>query len=197
MFVPTPAADPCSPSISAPTRSCATTSTTATSTAATQHQRLPSRPRQITFHPSDPRAFVVNELDNSITAYATDEPDGGLRPSHCVDLPDAATPSIAADIQIHPEGHRIYASNRGHDSIAIFDCADPDDPLRPLGQVDSGGRTPRATVLHPSTTTFFVANQDSDTIVAFAVDPDGILHERGVSACPSAPTCLVTSELAT
>ena len=154
-------------------------------------------PRQITFHPSDPRAFVVNELDNSITAYATDEPDGGLRPlATASTLPDAATPSIAADIQIHPEGHRIYASNRGHDSIAIFDCADPDDPLRPLGQVDSGGRTPRATVLHPSTTTFFVANQDSDTIVAFTVDPDGILHERGVSACPSAPTCLVTSELA-
>ena len=155
-------------------------------------------PRQLVFHPTEPRAFVINELDNTLTEYRITEPGGDLEPTATTaTLPADADSSIAADVQIHPDGHLVYASNRGHDSIAIFDCADPDDPLRLLGRVDSGGRTPRSTVVHPSGETFFVANQDSDAIVSFGIGVGGELEARGVVAQTSAPTCLITAEMPT
>jgi len=153
-------------------------------------------PRHIAFHPWHPLAVLVNELDNTVTSFEHAEDGGLIAVATCSTLPpDAPDDCLAADIQFHPAGHRCYVSNRGHDSVAVFDCEDPSLPLALLGHVGSGGRTPRSLALHPSGRTMYVANQDSDRIASFAVDPASGLPER-VShqhEMPS-PTCVITME---
>jgi 6-phosphogluconolactonase len=153
-------------------------------------------PRHIAFHPWHPLAVLVNELDNTVTSFEHAE-DGGLVPvATRSTLPPDADNCLAADIQFHPAGHRCYVSNRGHDSVAVFDCEDPSRPLGLLGHVGSGGRTPRSLALHPSGRAMYVANQDSNRIASFAVDPASGFPERVARELemPS-PTCVITMEL--
>ena len=64
----------------------------------------------------------------------------------------------------------MYGSNRGHDSIAMF-AVGGDGRLEPVGHEPTGGRTPRNFALDPSGALLLAANQNSDTIVTFRVDP--------------------------
>lgn len=132
-----------------------------------------SGPRHIAFHPHLPVAFVICELSSTIVTLAIDTVSGALEVrGSCSTLPpDFDGRSTAAEVRIGRDGSRVYASNRGHDSIAVFAFTHPDQPLEPLGHVDVGGRTPRNFALHPSGRAVLVANQDSNTIVRFGLDP--------------------------
>lgn len=153
-------------------------------------------PRQVTFHPTRPLAFVINELDCTLTACATDEGEELVPIQTLPTLAEDHRDSIAADVQVHPDGHRLYASTRGADTVAVYACEPTDQPLRLLGHVPSGGATPRSMTVHPAGRTLLVANQDSDTIVPFAL-ADGYLPSAGSAvAAPAAPTCLITLEVA-
>ena len=68
--------------------------------------------------------------------------------------------SLAADVRVHPNGRLVFVTNRGHDSIAVFGVPEAGHRLEALGHVDSGGRTPRHTALHPSGRALLVANQE-------------------------------------
>jgi len=66
-------------------------------------------------------------------------------------LPDGYSElSIAADIHVHPSGRFVYASNRGHDSIAIFNVSQATGLLTPAGHQPTRGRTPRNFTLDPT-----------------------------------------------
>ena len=101
--------------------------------------------------------------------------------------------SRAAGIAIDSEGRRLYASNRGHDSIAVFDIGDDGLPAF-VEAIPSGGRTPRFFTLSPDGRLLFALNEDSDTIVAFAVDPQTgrLTPAREPVPCGS-PVCMVFS----
>ncbi len=155
-------------------------------------------PRHLAFHPRAPVAYAVGELDSTIISLAVDRDDGRLRPRFVAStLPDGYTgESIGAEVRVHPTGRHVYVSNRGHDSIAVFGFAGPDQPLEPVGHVPSGGRTPRNFAVHPAGRTLVVANQDSGTLVAFAVDEHtGLLRRNGVVAEVSEPVCVTFVEV--
>ncbi len=151
-------------------------------------------PRNLVFHPAQPWAYVVNELDSSVTAYCFDAATGALAPFQIVpSLPDSFTGnSRAAGIAVHPGGRWLYASNRGHDSIACFGIDADSGRLGFIDAVPSGGRTPRFFTPTPDGRFVLVLNEDSDAIVAFAVDPhNGCVTPTGdVTPCGS-PVCLV------
>jgi 6-phosphogluconolactonase len=152
-----------------------------------------SGPRHVTFHPNQQVAFAVCELDCTLVVFHVDHRTGAFVARSIVStLPsDEGAGSLAAAIQVHPSGDRIYVSNRGHDSIAAFEFVDVDTPPRLLGHASSGGRTPRHFTIHPSGRTMLVANQDSDTVVEFELDTaSGLPHRRAVVARVSQPTCL-------
>lgn len=156
-----------------------------------------SGPRLIAFHPRDPVAFVVCELDSTIVVLDRDPTTGELTPRSVVStLPSGfAGDSIAAHVEVHPAGHRVYVSNRGHDSLAVFAFDASDRTLVALGHVWCGGRTPRSFTLDPSGQTLLVANQDSGTIVEFALDPiTGLPGEMATVAAVSEPVCLLALE---
>ncbi len=149
-------------------------------------------PRHIAFHPQQPWVYCVNELDSTVTAYHFDTETGALAPFQIVSaLSDRYTGnSRASEIEVHPAGHAVYASNRGEDSIAVL-AIDPATGRLSLQQtVPCGGRTPRFFALHPSGRWLYVLNEDSDTIVPMAVDAAGHLTPCAEPLHCGSPVCL-------
>jgi 6-phosphogluconolactonase len=153
-------------------------------------------PRSLVFHPNRPFAYVVNELDSTVTTCGFDAETGALTPLQIVPtLPSSFTGNNrAAAITIDATGHTLYASNRGHDSIAVFRVDVRTGLLDFVAAEGSGGRTPRFITLSPDGRLLYALNEDSDSIVGFAVDAaSGRLRAAGpVTACGS-PVCMVFS----
>ena len=89
-------------------------------------------------------------------------------------------------------GRFVYASNRGHDSIAIFAVNEVDGTLSPVGWELTQGKTPRFFAIEPSGAALYAANMDSDTIVTFRVDAaGGKLAATGQVIKTGSPSCIV------
>src|SRR5262249_15821096 len=129
-------------------------------------------PRHVAFHPAGRLAYVVNELDSTVTAYRFDPANGALTPFQVLSaVPDTYTgDSRAAEIAVSADGRFVYASNRGHDSIATFAIDAASGRLAPVGWTTTGGKTPRFFALSPAGRFLFAANEDSDTVSIFARD---------------------------
>lgn len=153
-------------------------------------------PRHLAFHPARPWVYVVNELDSTVTAYRFDAESGALQPFQWLPtLPsDFTGNSRGAGIAVDASGRFLHASNRGHDSIAAFRIDAATGWLSFEGADKSLGRTPRFFTIAPDGRTMFVLNEDSDSIVAFALDVDRgrLLRPREAVACGS-PVCMVFS----
>ena len=92
---------------------------------------------------------------------------------------------------IHPGGRFLYASNRGHDSIAVFAIDPAAGTLTAIEQVPTQGRTPRNFAIDPSGKWLIAANQDSNSLVLFRLDANtGKLQAAGVTVEVPAPCCV-------
>jgi 6-phosphogluconolactonase len=157
-----------------------------------------SGPRHLSFHPDLAIAFAVCELANTLVVLDVDESTGELVPRQTIStLPDDFVgDSLAAAVRVHPDGHRVYVSNRGHDSIATFAVGGPGEPLIAIGHVASGGNSPRDVAIDPAGTLLLVANQRSGDIAGFAVDdPTGLPRPLGVLAQVQQPACILITEV--
>lgn len=156
-------------------------------------------PRHVAFHPSQAYAYVINELDSTVTTYQYDADRGALRPLQVLSTlpPDFHGKNTGAEIAVAPSGGFVYASNRGHDSIAVFAVAPEAGTLAPVSWTPTGGATPRTFALDPSGSFLYAANQDSHTVVAFAVDgTTGRLAPTGQVIETGSPVCIVFASLA-
>jgi 6-phosphogluconolactonase (cycloisomerase 2 family) len=154
-------------------------------------------PRHIAFHPGGHYAWVVNELDSTVTAYRYASANGALTPLQVLSsLPDTYTGnSRASEIEVDRTGRFVFASNRGDDSIAAFAIDASNGRLRFLNAVPSQGKTPRFMTSTPDGRFIYVLNEDSDTIVAFSVDAQsGHLAPTGFAAPSGSPVCMVFSQ---
>jgi 6-phosphogluconolactonase len=151
-------------------------------------------PRHAAFHPTRPYAYVLNELDSTLTTYRFDPDRGGLAPLQVIStLPPAFTgKNTTSEIAVAPSGRFVYGSNRGHDSIAIFGVDDATGVLSPVDWEPTQGKTPRFFALDPSGAWLYAANQDGDTIVAFRVDVrSGTLTPTGQIVKVGSPSAIV------
>ena len=155
-------------------------------------------PRHLVFHPDGQRAYLVNELNSSVTALAYNAAAGQFR-----EVQTASTLPIGyaglnscADVHVAPNGRFLYVSNRGHNSIAVFAIAARTGMLSPVQHVDTQGQTPRNFTLAPTGNLLLVANQNSNNIVAFRVDEKtGQLTATGQSVeIPSPMFLLMTPD---
>jgi 6-phosphogluconolactonase len=150
-------------------------------------------PRHLAFHPGKPWAYVCDELDSTVTAYAWDSERGELRPFQVIpSLPvNFIGGNTTAEIEVAPSGNYLYVSNRGHNSIVIFGI-DANGMLAPIGWEPTGGRTPRFFGLDPTGGLLYAANLDSDNIVAFRVDErTGKLMPTGQVVETGSPSCII------
>ena len=151
-------------------------------------------PRHITFHPAGRLAYVINELDSTIVAYRFDPTIGTLSPFQVLSaLPDTFTGnSRGSEIEISLDGRFLYASNRGHDSIAIFSVDQASGRIAHLGWQASGGKTPRFFAIDPTGRFLLAANEEGDTIVSFERGAkDGHLKAAGSVINVGSPVCIV------
>lgn len=153
-----------------------------------------SGPRHIAFHPSGHYAYVLSEMGGLITAFRYDAANGALDQFQTIStLPtDFKGTNGSAEIQIHPNGKFLYASNRGPDTIAVFQINASSGALTPSGHVSTQGKTPRNFVIDPAGKFLLAENQDSDSIVTFQIDPaKGTLTPTGHMTECGAPVCIV------
>jgi 6-phosphogluconolactonase len=151
-------------------------------------------PRHFTFSKDGSRAFVVNELNSTLTCMKYDVANGSLTELQTLTtLPDGFTDeNTCADIHVHPDGRFIYASNRGHDRIAVFSIKPGTGQLNLLQNQSVKGKTPRNFAIHESGRFLLAVNQNSNNITVFSIDPStGKLRETGQSMKINKPVCLL------
>lgn len=150
-------------------------------------------PRHLTFHPNERAAYVINELDSTITGFEW-TPESGLLDEIVTisTLPeDYEGENTTADIHVHPSGKWVYGSNRGHDSIVAFDVESDSGRLTTIGHQSTGGKAPRNFALDASGRLLFAENQDSNTIVALGIDNEtGALVPTELVEQVPAPVCM-------
>lgn len=155
--------------------------------------RSGAAPRHIGFHPTLPVAWVLNELDNTVVAYALDRETGAMTPRQCLPtLPETFTgDSTTAEIAVSADGRFVYCSNRGHASIAIF-AADPvTGALSTIGWESTRGEWPRFITLDPTGWFMYAANERGDSIVIFRVDTaTGMLTPTGRTLAIGSPAAI-------
>lgn len=150
-------------------------------------------PRHFAFHPNGRIAYVINELDSTITVFNYTEVIGSLTPIQTVStLPKEFNgTSHTADIHIHPTGKFLYGSNRGHDSIAVFAIEQETGRLTSKGYQLTDGRVPRNFAIDPSGSFLLAANQNSDEVVVFRINlATGALTPTGYKLSVPTPVCL-------
>jgi 6-phosphogluconolactonase len=149
-------------------------------------------PRHLVFHPTENIVFVINELSSTVVSATVDEGTGVFT---TVDkkstLPDDyQEPNACADIHISKDGKFLYASNRGHNSIAVYSVSETGE-LKLLAIAPVQGDWPRNFTLSPDGNFLLVANQKSDNITVFAVDKQtGLLDYTGNRIRLPQPVCL-------
>ncbi len=151
-------------------------------------------PRHVVFHPGGTFAYAVNELDSSVAVFRYDVTRGAMETIQSISTLPLATAGTGttAEIAVHPSGRFLYASNRGHDSIASFAIERATGTLTALGHTSTGGKTPRNFNLDPSGRFLLAANQESGNIVVFRIDPEsGIPQPAGIEAQIDDPVCIV------
>lgn len=150
-----------------------------------------SGPRQWTFHPNGRYGYAVNELDLTVTAFAFDPETGSLREIQTLStLPAEVTERTGyscAEIVAHPSGKFLYASNRGHDTIAMYAVDEAKGTLTLLGVEPIQGATPRSFAIDPTGKFLLAGGQKSNTVSVFVIDQaTGRLTFTGTKIdCPS------------
>jgi 6-phosphogluconolactonase len=153
-------------------------------------------PRHFAVAPNGRFAYVLDEMGSSVTAFKLDGSSGALTQIEAVStLPaDNTKANNSAEIQIDPAGNFLYASNRGHDSIAVFAIDGKSGKLNRVQVVPSGGSTPRNFTIDPTGKHLLAANQDSNNIVLFDRDlKTGKLTPADKTVTTPSPVCLIFS----
>jgi 6-phosphogluconolactonase len=150
-------------------------------------------PRQLVLHPSGKYAYLINELDSTVTAFQYNGKQGSLLEIQTLStLPEEFRgASTCAELQISPSGRFLYGSNRGHDSIVIYGINPINGTLSCIGHKHTQGKTPRHFIIDSKGVFLFVANQDTDNVITFKLDADsGELKATNNSTCVPTPVCI-------
>lgn len=147
-------------------------------------------PRHLVFHANGKHAFIINELDATVTVVRYDS--GTLTEVQTVSsLPNDYTgEKWAAAIHISPNGKNVYASNRIHNSIAVFAFDEASERLESIQHMSSGGNIPRDFSLDPTGKFLITSHQNSDDLFSFFVDEAGRLEPTGHTLKLGTPVCV-------
>ena len=150
-------------------------------------------PRHVALAPNNKFLYVVSELNSTVTTYSFDANTGASQQIHVVStLPgDYHGRNDTAEIIVHPSGKWLFASNRGHDSIAVFSIDRADGKLHAAGNFPTGGKEPRHFAIDPSGHFLLAENQNTNNITVFKIDyaTGALTHVAGVDGIPS-PVCI-------
>lgn len=150
-------------------------------------------PRHLAFHPDGAHAYVLNELEPTVTVCRWDAAAGVLEPlgETPVVPADATGPRYPSEIVIAPDGRFLWAAVRGHDTLAVLALDPSGEEARLTASVPCGGHWPRDLTLAPSGRHLYAANERSGDVTWFTVDPETGLPTRTGSVPAPAASCVV------
>jgi 6-phosphogluconolactonase len=149
------------------------------------HKAAPGTgPRHLIFHPQMPLAILINELASSLTVFEVSRGVLSILQTISTLPTDVAAENLAGHVGINAAGDRLYATNRGHDSIATF-AIGGDGRLSFLRDIPCGGASPRFFLLLEEQRLMIVANEEGNIVTIFDVGPDGSLSRSGEAAIPA------------
>ena len=150
-----------------------------------------SGPRHMAFHPSRNVVYVLNELENRVVSCEYDPESGNVM--RRAELPTTPVgfnqPNTAADVHIAPNGQFLYASNRGHNSLAIFRL-ETGTSFTFVDFQELEGKTPRNFMISKNGKYLHVGLQDTNGIESFKILEDGRLSRIGKIDLAT-PVCLI------
>jgi 6-phosphogluconolactonase len=150
-------------------------------------------PRHLAFHPSGKFAYLINELDSTITSMTYDAEKGLLSPIETLPtLPEGAVKkgNSTAHVLVTPSGKFVYGSNRGNDSIVIYAVNAQTGKLTLVGHETGGGeiKIPRDFTLDPSGKYLLAASQKTGIVTIFRCDAEkGTLEKLSTVRVPPGP----------
>src|SRR4029079_16909086 len=150
-------------------------------------------PRHLSFHPSGKFLYVISELDSTMSTFKYDEREGTLTMIETVSTfpGDFTGTSYCADVHVSPSGRFLYGSNRGHNSIVVFEIDPRTGKPKLVEHVSTEGDWPRNSTIDPSGKFLLVANQRSENVVTFNIDEGtGRLTPAGHNEQIPSPVCL-------
>ncbi|WP_373894781.1 lactonase family protein [Virgibacillus natechei] len=131
-----------------------------------------SGPRHLEFHPNGKYAYMMTELSSEVIVLAYSSEDGSFKELQYIStIPeDFNDNNQGSAIHVSSDGHFVYAGNRGHDSLAIFNINPDSGELTFVEHTSTGGNWPRDFVLDPTEKFLIASNQNSSNLVLFSRD---------------------------
>ncbi len=149
-------------------------------------------PRHIAYHPRLPVMYVINELNSTIEVYLWNKENNDFKQIEIVSTLPAGYEgeNYCADIHVHPSGRYLFASNRGHGSIASYEIGDS-GMLELKGHFTEGVRWPRNFAISPDGGYLVIANQQGTSVITASIEQTGVLTATGHSIDISQPSCIL------
>jgi 6-phosphogluconolactonase len=150
-------------------------------------------PRHMALHPTRSFAYLINELDNTMSALSV---DGGGRLS-IIHSPGTLPAGFmgnntTAEVWVHPSGAYVYGSNRGDNSIVRFSIDQSTGRITLVDHVKTGGNTPRSFHIDPTARFVLAANQNSNLVTVLKMDGSGALTATGQQVTVTSPAFVET-----
>ncbi len=153
------------------------------------HTGAHTGPRHLQFHPSLDRLYFNNEQGSSVSVFDFDRKKGRIQRLQTLTTlpPDFDKPNTCADLEITPDGHFLYAANRGHNSIAGFRISPQTGQLKSIGQFPTE-TIPRSFTITPCGKWLIAAGQTSGYLQTCEIQPTtGYLIPRHRTKAGSRP----------
>ncbi|MFC9620800.1 lactonase family protein [Streptomyces sp. NPDC056930] len=154
-------------------------------------------PRHLAFHPAGSHAYVLNELEPTVTLCRWDAVAGVLEPvAETSVLPEESvrggdTATYPSEVVVSHDGRFLWTANRGHDSISVLALDGTGEKATPVTTVGCGGHWPRDLALDPTGRWLYAANERSGNVSWFAVDPATGIPRRTGSLEAAAASCVI------
>lgn len=127
-------------------------------------------PRHILFHPNGKTAYLLHELNNTVSSFLY----LGDAFVHVQTLPmlppEFKEYSKASAIKLSADGRQLFGSNRGHDSIAVYDIDPESGQMSLLAISKLAGKSPRDFEFMPGGKFVLLGHEDSNGLMSYAYD---------------------------
>ncbi len=143
------------------------------------HGKIPSDPgagpRHMRFSVDGKWIYLLNELALTVNTYAWSPVEGTAKlissvPALATEVKDKEVANSAAEVLVHPSGRFVYSSNRGHDSVTVYQATPGTGDLKVVEVEPVRGALPRNINLDPSGRWLLAGGADSNTVSVFRVD---------------------------
>jgi 6-phosphogluconolactonase (cycloisomerase 2 family) len=150
-------------------------------------------PRHIYFHPSGRWLYCITEEASTLMVFSYNESNGALTEVQLISAlpPGFKGSSFGSEVRVSADGRFVYAANRLHDSIAVFEI-NFNGELKYVGEAVTRGDYPRQFIIDPTGDFLYSCNQRSDNLTSYRIDREsGRLKFTGQYLAAGSPSCII------